>query len=410
MRYPGAKGLMLRKTYTDLIDAIRDMWDEDILPMHPDLPDAPIRKVGGSLTPRNYIFPNGSTVRLRGLDKANRLLSGAFDFIYVNQVEELSLEEWEAIGSRCTRRASSKRKIRPVYNQIIADCNPDSNLHWIINRDGDPASIHKVFHSVHKDNPTLWTHPGNYEEGAWTKDGQIMYNKLSNMTGIRYKRGFLGEWVAATGQVYEFDREKHIIDAMPHGWQKWPKFGAIDFGHRDPFVHQWWAMSPAKDLYLYREIYMTGTSVNQQARIIRRIERDNKERIVFRVSDHESSLREVLLDHGIRTNPAEKAIHLGIEEVQKRLRIDPDTGRPRIFFLSTALHERDRELYLAKRPSRTIDEFAEYIYPDEGRRNPKDIPLPGSDHGMDAMRYMCVALSRRATAFQGFYQGSTQRF
>ena len=45
-RHPRSKGLMLRKTYTDLIDATLSMWDEDILPMHPDLPGSPIRKVG----------------------------------------------------------------------------------------------------------------------------------------------------------------------------------------------------------------------------------------------------------------------------------------------------------------------------------------------------------------------------
>ena len=35
-------------------------------------------------------------------------------------------EQWLAMGSRCARRASR------VYTRIIADCNPDSNLHWTL--------------------------------------------------------------------------------------------------------------------------------------------------------------------------------------------------------------------------------------------------------------------------------------
>lgn len=412
--YPQAKGLMIRKTYTDLVGAIQDMWEEQILPMNPDDPRAPVTRFGGANTPKVYNYPNGSKVVLKGLDKANKLLSGAYDYIYVCQAEELTLDEWESLTSRCTPRVSTKRKVRPPYTQMIADCNPDSNLHWIINRhkdnpDADPFGMHKIYTSRLKDNPTVWSTPWDHRtlaeggEGDWTPDGRRSYAFLSTMSGVRYKRGFLGQWVAAEGQVYEFFSDQHVINEMPMGWERWRKVCSVDFGHNDPFVYQWWAIAPNQDMYLYREIYARGgegKSMNYFSRKIKDIERKNRERISFRVADHDKGLQEILMDHGIRTKDADKRIELGIQEVENRLNQENDT--PNMYFLADALVERDRELHLSRKPSSTIGEFAEYVYKDSTSSARREVPKDEFNHGMDAMRYAAMALSARGRSMKGF--------
>ena len=55
--------------------------------------------------------------------------------IFCNQVEQLTLEEWEKAGGRANGRAGNWRDLETgarLY-QIIGDANPDHDFHWILN-------------------------------------------------------------------------------------------------------------------------------------------------------------------------------------------------------------------------------------------------------------------------------------
>lgn len=374
-KYASAQALMVRQTYKSLVASAVATYEKKVLPYPPGHPKCAVQKYGGS-RPEWYDYPNGSRLYLGGMDNADKFLSSEFDFIYVNQAEELALDSWEKLTGRATGRAGNV-----PYSQVFGDCNPGPPTHWIINR--KPL---KVFKSRHEDNPTLF----DPLTGEITEQGKRSLATLDNLTGVRYKRGRLGIWAGVEGQVYEdYNSDLHLIDRfdIPKDWRR---FRSIDFGYRNPFVCQWWAADEDDRLYLYRELYMTGRTVAVHAEKIKRY--SEGESYEFTVADHDAEDRATLAEHGIRTIAARKEITVGIEKVQERLKVQGDK-RARIYFLRDALIEPDHTLEAAYKPLCTVDEITSYAYPEPKEDKSEDEkPSKVDDHGMDAMRYMVMAI------------------
>jgi PBSX family phage terminase large subunit len=346
----------------------------------------------GGEKPEWYDYPSGSRLYIGGMDRPGKVLSGERDFVYVNQAEELSLEDWETLTTRTTGRGAVTDT--PM---LFGDCNPGPPTHWIINR---PTLT--VLHSKHEDNPSLFD-----EHGGLTPQGVRSMRILDNLTGVRQKRLRSGLWVAAEGTVYEFDRAIHLIDPFPVP-ASWARMRAIDFGYTNPFVCQWWAIDPDGRMYLYREIYMTHRTVKVHAKKIKELERwyrddgsDNPEReyIAYTVADHDAEDRATLEEEGIGTSTANKAITSGIQKTEERLKVAGD-GKSRLFVMRGALVERDEE-YLSrqKQPVSTEQEFDMYMWPKGADGKPrKEVPLDMYNHGMDAMRYAVMKLDGGRTS------------
>jgi phage terminase large subunit len=382
VKYPGCRVLLVRKLYSALVATALQTYYNKILPYPPSSSLCPVKVFGGG-RPDTITYPNGSVIVVAGLDNADKVLSGEYDFIYANQAEELSLHDWEQLLSRATGRAGNA-----PYSQVIGDANPGPPNHWILSR----PSITRL-DARHEDNPALFDH----ETGEWTAQGKRTLAILSTMTGLRYKRGFLGLWAGSEGQIYEsYDEEIHVIDPFPIP-DSWPRYRVIDFGYTNPFVCLWAALSPAGVLYVYREIYMTGRIVDEHVNGkdgdgILALSRG--ETYLATICDHDAEDRATLEKYGIKTVKADKAIRPGIEAVQLRLRPDVD-GRARLLFMRNSLVERDEQLSLRYRPTRTVEEFGGYAWPSlDGRARVQsrrdELPLKADDHGLDCLRYLVM--------------------
>lgn len=378
-KYGGARALMTRKTYNSLVDSAVVTYEKKVLPVPPDDPESGIKKYGGE-KPEFYDYPNGSRIVVKGLDNAGKALSAEYDYIYVNQAEELTLNEWEILTGRATGRAGNV-----PYPQIFGDCNPGPATHWILHR---PRL--KKFHQAHEHNPNLF----NQATGEITAQGVRSMAVLDAMTGVRYKRGRKGLWVAAEGQVYEgFDPGIHVIKPFPIP-VSWQRYRAIDFGYTNPFVCGWWATDEDGRLYLYREIYMTRRTVKVHSAKINVL--SSGEQIVETFADHDAEDRATLHENNIHTTAAIKDITRGIQAVEERLKIQPD-GRARLYVFENALVEADSTLYKDtpgdSGPVSTEQEFTNYIWPKgaDGKSN-KEVPLDLYNHGMDMLRYMVMGL------------------
>jgi len=368
-----SQALMVRKTYKSIKASAVATYEKKILFAPPDHPQSPITKYGGE-SPEHYDYPNGSRLYVGGMDNADKFLSAEFDFIYVNQAEELLLDDWEKLMGRATGRAGNA-----PYTQIMGDCNPGPPSHWIKQRE-----TLRLFESRHEDNPSL------YDQDAhdWTAQGRKSLAILDSLTGVRYKRGRLGLWVAAEGQVYEFDPAIHITPKMRNEWQSRPKYRTIDFGYNNPFVCQWWVEDFDGTLICYRQIYMTGRTVKRHADTVKAL--TGTERIVDTICDHDAEDRATLHENGIPTVAADKRITVGIEKVQERL-AKSGNGKTRLLFVADSLVEVDGELRDKRQPLCTEDEFAMYVYPIGMDGKPmKELPIDAYNHGMDAMRYMVM--------------------
>ena len=389
---------VVRKTYASLkASALQTLWDK-VLSIDPQNPPSEYDIYGGGSPQTFKVVPTNSLWRFVGMDEPTRLLSGEFDFIYVVQAEELNLNDWEMLTGRCNGRAGHS----PFF-QVMGDCNPDVPTHWIVNR--PPL---KLFETTHLDNPTIYQRDaaGNLvldEDGepVPTPGGVHRLRTLKNMTGLRYKRGFLGLWVGAEGVVYgDFDPKKHVIDRHPIP-PEWKRYRSIDFGFTHPFVCQWWAEDDYGRLIMYREIFMTGRTVRDHAELINEL--TGEEKITATICDWDAEDRATLEENGIKTIKADKRVKVGIEKCEDRLKSMID-GKPKVMFMRDSLVEQDETLKDKNKPTRTTEEFPGYVWANIGDKEATardERPIKKNDDGMDAFRYLVMY-------FDGFGPGKTK--
>jgi hypothetical protein len=405
--YDGAQGVLMRKTYSSLKTSVLRTYLR-IIGWKPTN-DGYVRARGGE-SPEWFEYGNGSRLWIAGLDNAQKVLSSERDFFYINQAEELTETEWETITTRATGRAS----VMP-FTKVMGDCNPGQPSHWIKTR----TSL-KLYESRHEDNPTLF-----YPNGEITSQGRRTLAILDNLTGVRYQRLRLGKWVQAEGVVYEeWDRVAHIIPrhSPEHGIhngvipENWSRVRSVDFGFKNPFVTLWGAKSPDDIIYIYRQIYRTGRTVKEHAGKISAV--DHTSRIEATVCDHDAEDRETLRECGIYNYPAKKAINVGIQAVETRLRLrqvrDPmassnpnsnglrphPDGRRGIYFLEDSLVDGDEALIAARAIHCTEQEFEVYSWPKTTDGKPiKEVPVDKDNHGMDALRYLVMYWDSNSTPF-----------
>lgn len=369
-RYPGMRGLILRKTRESLSEAALVTFEEKVVPAgHPVLtgPGRHHRQV--------YRYPNGSQIVVGGLDKPGKVMSTEYDVAYVQELIECNEEDLENVTTRL------RNGVIP-YQQFIGDTNPWAPAHWLKLRADRGLTL--MLDSRHEENPVLF----DARRGRWTPEGARYIAILDRLTGARRERLRFGRWVAAEGLVYDqWEPAVHLIDrfVIPPEWRR---IRSIDFGFTNPFVCQWWAIDHDDRMYLYRELYRTGRTVRRHAQDILRLSAG--EAIEATVADHDAEDRATLAEEGIDTVPAYKAISVGIQAVQERL-LDPGDGHRRLYLLRDSLVETDEGLVEAKLPLSTVQEFDGYIWPKrkptQEEKSAKEVPVDQNNHGMDALRY-----------------------
>lgn len=407
IKYPGSQHLALRKTAVSLAATGMQTWEKFVATEL--LASGRVIYFGGSKRePAAYRFWNGSRIAMGGMDNPTKIMSGEYDSVYVQEATEFTVTDWENAISRLRNGAMP-------YQQIMADCNPDAPEHFLYQRaHGGPLVM---WHSRHEENPVLFNEfpdPSTVDGYRYevTERGLAYMRKLDALTGVRYQRLRLGQWVAAEGVIYEqYSAARHLVDRhdVPAAW---PKYWVIDFGYVNPTVVQFWAEKPDGDLVMFREIYITGRTVDQVARMALEqcaVLRNGADRVHPKSSDWVWRLGErptaVICDHdaegravwtretGLVTRAAKKDVLDGIQAGQVRLRDD------RVTFMRDSLcHPRDQELVDKFRPASTIEEFPGYVWIKRGPASDKredDEPKKEDDHGMDCFRYLCMARDPR---------------
>ncbi len=372
---PRMRGLMVRKTLSSLGSTALVTWRRDVIPESETA--GIVSYYGGSAAePPQYRYHNQASIVIGGMDKASKIMSAEYDIVYVQEATELTEDDWEAITTRL-------RSNQVSFQQILGDCNPDTPTHWLKVRCDDQRT--RLIESRHEDNPLL------FRNGTITPEGADYMSKLDALTGVRYQRLRKGNWVAAEGMIWEnYDSTIHLIDSfpIPNGW---PRYWSIDFGYTNPFVAQSWAEDPDGRLYMYREIYKTGRTVDEHAAQIMNIVcpdgkwLEPKPKTVVCDTDAEGRATFTKVT-GLRTVAADKQVIEGIQAVARRFRTQDD-GKPRLYLLRDALIERDPELVDQAKPTNTADEIPGYVWLDHAT---KEEPVKEDDHGCDAMRYMVM--------------------
>ena len=395
LKYPGMRGLIVRKTLASLGSTALVTYEEHVAKEH--LANGEVSWFGGSAKEAAcYRYKNGSRIVVGGMDKSMKIMSSEYDLVYVQEATELTEEGWEAITTRL-------RNGKVPYQQIIADANPDVPTHWLKMR-CDTGKTHYI-RSRHEDNPILFEQNPDGTTGGLTEVGKNYIAKLDALTGVRYQRLRKGIWCAAEGLVYEeFDPNIHVHKRIAEPPVSWTRYVTVDFGYTNPMVVQFWAVDEDGRLWLYRELYATKTTVEDMAPKIKEamnLKKAPRPRMI--ICDHDAEGRAVLEKHlGMSTKAAKKSVEDGIQAVKMRMRVSDADGKPRIFLCQDAVIKKDQDLLDRKKPTSTLEEVVGYIW-DRGTtkaqldgKPPKEQPVKEDDHGMDAMRYMVAELDLRA--------------
>jgi len=95
-------------------------------------------------------------------------------------------------------------------------------------------------------------------------ENRLMKRDPTVAQALRY-----GDWSVFAGQVFrEFNRSIHVVHdfEIPSNWMRWR---GIDWGYAAPWCVHFFAKNPdTRRIYVYREIYKTGITDPQQARMI----------------------------------------------------------------------------------------------------------------------------------------------
>ena len=415
-KYPGARMTFVHRSLNRVYRNIIPTY-EKYLGYKPTSRDAPnptfVTRYGGE-KPEFFEYQNGTRIYVNGLDQPNNLLSDFFDAGFVNQCELLPFEAWDELTARVSERAG----VMPIA-MLVGDCNPNVPNHWIRQQTKDdkleyfrmsfldnPEIIEqgserlKAFKIAFENNPD----PKLLEKvmDLFSDSGLRRVEKLKNLEGLRFKRGFLGHWASGEGLVFDdFEPETHIVDTtiMPN----WPRYLSVDWGFRNPASVIWWAHSPDDRLYAYKEIYKTKLTKPDLIQLIEDNCDPHEDRIRHAVVDSEDQDGvEQLKRAGFRVKEPKKDRVAQIDAVKERLKKDA-TGQPAIFFKRDRLvHPPDEDLKDDYRPVEVTDEFLSLSYAEKlkgTRRDDEDVV--GDNHGVDGTSYLVQSLGKRRSIGSG---------
>jgi len=367
-KWANSRHLLVRKTRKSMTESVLVTFEEKVIPV-----GFPIGSNVQRSHRHSYDLPNGSVIVIDGMDNADRIMSTEFDTISYFEATEGFEDDHEKLTTRL------RNGVMP-FQQIISDCNPGAPTHFL-NQRANAGKMTRIL-SRHEDNPAI-------------TEGYL--NTLRSLTGARRLRLYEGKWASQEGLVYNFDPAIHMVKPFPIP-SDWKRYRVIDFGYKNPFVCQWWALDNDNRPHLYREIYYTERLVSDHAKQI--VSLSEGETYELTLADHDAEDRATLEREGIKTKPAQKAVTSGIQAVEDLLRKKADGKAGMVVFYDT-LVERDPKLTETKRPTCTREELDSYSYPKgQDGKTAKEEPVKADDHGMDCLKYLALELKNPTTVKQ----------
>ena len=365
--YPGLRIAICRQTRASLTESVLATLEDEIFPED----NCEYLASGARRDHRTaYLYPNKSRIVLGGLDKPERVLSTAWDIVYINEAIEVGQAAWETLGSRMDRPGRQSE-----FGYLLGDTNPGDPNHWLKKR--IDAGLCVGWETTHAANPRL------FDRDGWTREWWPYRDRLDKLTGTHRKRLKDGIWTAGEGQWFEtFDADRHVHPSAEFD-PALPVHLAVDCGvHTAAVWFQVRGEGDAARVTIFADYYSDRIPAHQNAQAILNIsnERCRGQVDVGRMdpagnSDNGTGL--VISGEyaraGLRLKPWPKfpgCVASGLALVESFVAVDPPT------------------LTIHPRCHRTIDAFANYRRKKRGNQwidEPEDPQHPHEDL-MDAIR------------------------
>lgn len=272
------------------------------------------------------------------------------------------------------------------YSMGFASMNPTYPSHkvkkWIDYADaGDPN--YYALHFSLNDNPYV-------DQGY--KD-----RLKKSLSGVFYKRNYLGLWCLAEGAIFDFfDRAVHVVNRPPAAADYW--ICGIDYGVSNAFacivigVSTGQYSQTGKCMWIEKEFFWDCKKTGRQ----------------LTNSEFADRVEEFLEPYGIRIiyiDPSALAMKL---ELQKRKMHVKEANNDVLYGIETMTTEMAKgNLYICKECPNVIKEIEGYVWDDKRSQKGEDAPVKKSDHAVDAIRY-CLA-THRVAVYDPYKQNEYQK-
>lgn len=360
LKYPGATALLLRKVKVSMTSGAVLLMDRKIIGVDQNVTHYPSKS--------RFEYRNGSMLLYAGLEdekQRERLKSigqdGAVDIAWMEEATEFDESDYNALIARMRGKAAA-------WRQRILTCNPDAPTHWIKRRliDGSEAN---VYYSGRADNSY---NPADYDA------------QMGLLTGIDDLRLNKGQWVQATGLVYDVwsdgPNDGNVTEAADYQEGAGSVFWAVDDGYagmRDPVSGHFSADSHPRvfllvqergdgSLNVFWEDYRVKALSDAHIADIQALPYPEPEYVALDSSAAE--LRGRLQQAGLYTRGKPARVDESIKATRRMLAADAN-GVRRI-----KVHPRCKHLRA---------EMASYRYDPQSAA-----PIKEYDHGPDALRYL----------------------
>lgn len=379
LKYPGFRGLMIRRTFAQLTRTHIEMS---------------FRRFDRSLCKFNQVskrwkFNNGSTIEFGYLDKAYDVYnydSAEYDTVCFDELTEWGdPENYLYLFSRI--RTETHLVEQGLVGHMISATNPGrAGGAWVKARFIDFAEPMQRVDIQDPESNAITTRvfvPAKIDDNP--KFGRRQYRaQLMNVDKKRRKQLEDGDWDAVEGQFFdEWDRTLHVRTAFEIP-EYWTRVRAIDWGIHNPMCCLWAAFDGDGVCYIYRELYGPSMLNIIQARRILELT-GSRETIAYTMADpsiwsnqgNGQNIAQQYATEGLRCRKAANARVDGWSQVRNYLRISEITGMPRLVIFDNC-----RNLI------RTLPMLV------HDATNGEDLDTEGEDHAADALRYLLMSRPR----------------
>lgn len=379
LKYPHSKGLIIRKTYPELLsNHIRKFFTE-----------YPETKKWYNKSEKAIYWPNGSITEfsyLKNTDDVYIYQGRDYDDISIDEITQHEEEVFQIL--RSSNRRSNPTLKSTLEPRMFLTGNPGGKGHaWVkrlfIERNYNPnetASEYGFLQAFLEDNKALTVSDPEYEKRL---------DSLPEHIRKAYKDG---SWDVFDGQYFpEFNRNIHVCKPF-NPKASIPKYGGIDWGYAAPFVFEGAALQKVKyqgvmfhRLWIYKEITGVKKTAQEWADILKeKVPLEQYEAVHADPSTFNTgtdgglaishSFSRTWGNNGYKYKKAQNDRLAGWDQIRKWLSIAPD-GLPYMI-----ISENCREL---------INSFPQVIYDETDL---EDLDTTGPDHWVDALRYLLINL------------------
>lgn len=376
LQYPGFSGLLLRRTYKQLIRTHIRMAFERF--------DRSICRYNA--VEKTWKFENGSTIEFGFLDTDRDIYnydSAEYDCVAWDELTQWSDDSnYRYLFSRI--RTQMKLAKLGLVGHMIAGTNPGRvGGAWVKARFIDVGTPMERWDIYDDDTDAVMTRvfvPATIDDNRFFNRRQYRAG-LANLDEKRRRQLELGDWDAIEGQYFhEWNRAVHVIPPFEiPSW--WTRIRGIDYGYTNPMACVWIAFDGDGTAYIYRELYGTGMVPTVQARRIATMTRPD-EAVAYTMADPSiwaktgigPCIAEQYQRAGLKVRRANNERVAGWTLLRQYLRMDETTGRPRMFIFDHCLD--------------TIRTLPMLVHDDH---NPEDLDTDGDDHLLDSVRYAMLS-------------------